>query len=153
MKKIIRILVSIVLPVVLLSSCASYKDIRIVSAGLSRISPLSSPIEATISYEVDNPAGKLELTGINGTINYDGAPLMTFTASDVILPRHSVSSGEIAIQALPAEGVGIFQLLRVIKAQDLNKITIDAGTDVKTGIGIKKRREIKGLCPATLTGK
>ncbi len=133
MKKIIAFL----LTVLCLASCASYRDIKINSANLEKISVIGAPLGATLAVEIDNPTVSLKFTDISGVIKISGESALTFTCDPFTLKGKSCEVYHLNLSAALERGFGLQSVLKILQAQDLENVTADVSVTAKDPIGIK----------------
>jgi hypothetical protein len=133
MKKYIAILLAFLC----LTSCASYRDIKINSVELEKVSVIGAPLGATLAVEIDNPTVTLKFTDISGVIKVSGETALTFTCDPFTLKGHSCQTYHLDLSAALERGFGLSNIVRIIQAQDLDGVTADVSVTAKDPIGVK----------------
>ena len=77
--------------------------------------------------------------------------LVHFVTDTLVIPKRSESTVQARVQVFLADGAGVFQLMRVIQAQDLSNLSADVSATVKDFLVIRRRKEILDFKLSELT--
>lgn len=134
------------------SSCAKIDQIRITSGKLEELSPAGlRSMNAVIAVGIDNPSMKFRVSGLSGTIYYDGKALAEYSGDPITIERKSSGTHFIPLTATLADGVSILSIMSLGKNFDMSRITLDATAKVKAK-GITKKIERKNIPLERLAG-
>lgn len=142
MKKFLAILAA----VLCLSACSSYKDIKINSFKLEKISVLGAPLGATVAVEIENPIFGFEVLDCQGVLKLSGDKALNITCEPFYVEGHCTQSYHLDLSGTLEPGFGLSNILRSIQAQDLKNLTLDLVITAKGPLGFKhtkKRSDIK----------
>ncbi|MBQ6243327.1 MAG: hypothetical protein IJK55_01255 [Bacteroidales bacterium] len=150
-------LLVLLLASLLLAGCkkASYKDIAITSARIVSIVPEGlTGVSALLEVEVHNPAGALELTGLEGLARYRGQEALTMTAEPVSVAARSDQTIRIPIQGRLADGFNPFQLLGMVSSGfNYDDVTLSLSGRASLRSGLGKNFELVDIPLGTLLNK
>lgn len=139
MKKFLAIL----LAVLCISSCSSYKDIKINSFKLEKISVVGAPLGATVAVEIENPIVGFEVIDCQGVLKLSGDKVMNIVCEPFYVEGHSTQTYHLDLTGTIEPGFGLSNILKFIQAQDLKNLTLDLVVKAEDPLGFKhtKRRD------------
>ena len=141
-KKYLGIIVTVLTALLCCCSCNPYRKLEVREASIKEVNLFGNPATVVVDLKVYNPSRELEITEIQGSVKSGEQKLVHFVTDTLVLPKRCESNTQARVQIFLADGVGIFQLLRVLQAQDLSDLSIDASATVKDFLGIRRRKEI-----------
>ena len=133
MKRILPLLAATAL---LLSSCASYKDIRITSFEVVSLTPSGlREVDATLRVGIDNPILSFVVEDIEGTLR-DGSDPLAYVVSDQLIVSGKTSKAyEIPVKGRLADSKNILSVLSTISRPDSLKADVSLKVSLRNGIG------------------
>lgn len=146
MKKYLQLTIVILCAALCFNSCASYKDIRITDAQMEQFKPGAGSLGFRFILTIDNPASKLDIHDITGTLKLKGKPVASLTCDNMYLKARSINEVEVNIVGKLYEGLDFTTLFSLTKAQNLRELTVDLDAGCTTGLGLKrviKYRDVK----------
>ena len=141
-KKYIGIIVTALAALLCCSSCNPYRKLEVRDIALKEVNLFANPATIAVDMTVYNPSRELEITEIQGSVKNGEKKLVHFVTDTLVIPKRCESRLQARVQVFLADGVGVFQLLRVLQAQDLSTLSADASATVKDCLGIRRRKEI-----------
>lgn len=141
MKKFALILIS----ALLLCSCSSYRDIKILDVQLEKISVNASPFIMDVAVEIDNPSIGLDLTDISATIHFEDRQVLMVQCEDFKLKGHSRQVYHLELKASLAPGFNLFSALQILQSSKLEDAQLDVRASARDFLGIKHTKEVKNL--------
>jgi len=141
MKKIFAVLLAFLC----LYSCATYKDIKVNSVQVEKVSMFSDPWSATIAVEINNPTMTLNVIEAVGVVKIAGDKALDVVCDPFVLAGHSCQTYQIDLTATIVEGFGISSFMRLFQSQDFSKVTLDLELIVKDPLGIKHTKVMKDI--------
>lgn len=139
-------LVLVSLPLLLMQGCSGYRDIRVDSCTIEKISPVGlKAVDADFVVGVYNPANRISISGISGKVYYDGGELGTFEAPDVTVPGRQASEVEVDVRAALSQSVTLMQIMGMASHFRPEGFTVDISMKIKIKGGIGKKVVLKGL--------
>ena len=141
-KKYIGIIVTALAALLCCSSCNPYRKLEVRDIALKEVNLFANPATIAVDMTVYNPSRELEITEIQGSVKHGEKKLVHFVTDTLVIPKRCESHLQARVQVFLADGVGVFQLLRVLQAQDLSTLSADASATVKDCLGIRRRKEI-----------
>ena len=141
-KKYIGIIVGALAALLCCSSCNPYRKLEVRDIALKEVNIFSNPASVVVDMTVYNPSRELEITEIQGSVKNGEKKLVHFVTDTLVIPKRCESQLQARVQVFLADGVGVFQLMRVIQAQDLSELSADASATVKDFLGIRRHKEI-----------
>lgn len=136
----------------LMGACTSVNDRISLLGGSMENVRIGSPVEATLSLNIVNHRGKVDISDISGRVNMGEKPIAYICAEPVIIPARDTSEVKVGIQASLAEGVGALTLMRMVSAGDIKDCTLDLDFTVRDFLGIKHRKKMHEVSLGKLIG-
>ena len=129
-----------------LCGCSKYKQIRPVSAQLESISPQGfRTITAVVALEVDNPAGQLTLSEIEGVISHSGKVFGKVTVDPFILEARSLKTYHLHAVLNLSGDVNLLDIMSLLKSNVLEECTADLYAKATLKAGASKKMAYEGL--------
>ncbi len=126
-------------------SCTGYKDIKINSVQLEKVSLIGAPLGASIAIEIENPTVTLKITDISGVVKVAGEEAFDFTLEPFTLKGHSTQVYHLDISASLKSGFGIYSVLRIVQSSNPDDVKVDVSVTARDPLGIKHVKEKKDL--------
>ena len=122
------------------ASCgvSKVKDIRINSFDVKYVTPTSArSLDAVLLLGIHNPAMSIVVSGLEGTIKYDGREIAVVQAGTIPLEKKSDKVYEIPCTASLVDGVSLLTLFPIFAAQSPQDLSADVHLRValKSGAG------------------
>ncbi len=131
------------------TGCANLKDIRNISIRSFNVRSLSikglDTAAAVLEVGVDNPAGNIEVTGIEGTAYREGKVLGTFRIEPFSVEGRTSCTVEAACTLGLAPSVSPLALMSMASDFDISQYTVDINLQAKVGKGPKKKLSVKDI--------
>lgn len=129
-----------------ITSCACYKDIKINSVELEKVSIFGDPkLSGILAVEIDNPTMTLKVSDIIGVVKIAGVEAVHVTCEPFILEGRSCQVYLLNVSAKLESGFGISKIMKILQSGDLENITADVSVTVRDPLGIKHKRERKDI--------
>ena len=132
----IRLITALVL-CLLATGCRALRNvdkIAVTSVGIQSVNPTSSrSAEAVLLLEIDNPSLSFTASDINGTIQYKGKQMGSFTAGTLPVIGRTKQVYELPCTARLAENVSVLEIMRLMAQQSLDGATADVDVHVNIG--------------------
>ena len=132
----IRLITALVL-CLLATGCRALRNvdkIAVTSVGIQSVNPTSSrSAEAVLLLEIDNPSLSFTASDINGTIQYKGKQMGSFTAGTLPVIGRTKQVYELPCTARLAENVSVLEIMRLMAQQSLEGATADVDVHVDIG--------------------
>ena len=132
----IRLITALVL-CLLATGCRALRNvdkIAVTSVGVQAVNPTSSrSAEAVLLLEIDNPSLSFTASDINGTIQYKGKQMGSFTAGKLPVIGRTKQVYELPCTARLAENVSVLEIMRLMVQQSLESATADVDVHVNIG--------------------
>lgn len=132
----IRLITALVL-CLLATGCRALRNvdkIAVTSVGIQSVNPTSSrSAEAVLLLEIDNPSLLFTASDINGTIQYKGKQMGSFTAGTLPVIGRTKQVYELPCTARLAENVSVLEIMRLMAQQSLEGATADVDVHVNIG--------------------
>lgn len=145
MKKYLQLTIVILCAALCFNSCASYKDIRITDAQMEQFKPGAGSLGFRFILTIDNPASKLDIHDITGTLKLKGKPVASLTCNDIYLKARSENEVEVSIVGKLLDGLDFNTLFSLTKAQNLKELTLDLDAGCVIGLGIKRQMKYRDV--------
>ena len=130
---------------VTMSGCKKYEKIRIVSATVESVNMKGlRAAETVLSVRIDNPAGKVVLEDVKGTLKHSGKILGSVTLVPFTLEPRTVSDYRVAAMLELDGSVGLMSLMSFMNVRKLKECTVDISAQGKVA-GIKAKKEYKDI--------
>ena len=129
-----------------LCGCSKYKQIRPVSAELESIVPGGfRSVSATLAVEIDNPAGQVRLSEIEGIVSRSGKVFGRVAVDPFILEARSLEKYRLnAVLSLDGD-VTLIDVMSLLKGKAVEEITVDLHAKVSLKGGASKRVALEDL--------
>lgn len=131
--------------VLCLASCVNFKDIKINSVRLEKVSVVGAPLGAVLAVEIDNPGFALRNVEISGMAKFSGEDALAIGLEPFDIKGHACELYHITINGELEDGFSLINIVRVVQTQDLSGVTLDLDVVVKDPIGIKHKKELKDI--------
>lgn len=135
------------LAVLLLSiaGCRKYEQIRILSGEVEslKMNGLRSA-DVILKVEVANPAGRIVLEDVKGTLKYFGKVLGKVSLAPFELRPRSTEEYLVEVRVSLDRGVGLMELMNMMNADRLMECKVDISAKGKSA-GVKIKREYKDI--------
>lgn len=126
-------------------SCTGYKDIKINSVQLEKVSLISAPLGASVAIEIENPTVTLKITDISGVVKVAGEEAFDFSLEPFTLKGHSTQVYHLDISASLKSGFGIYSVMRIVQSSNPDDVKVDVKVTARDPLGIKHVKEKKDL--------
>lgn len=136
----------------LMGACASVNDRISLLGGSMENVRIGNPVKATLSLNIANHRGKVDISDISGRVNMGEKPIAHLYAEPIVIPARDTSEVEVGIQASLAEGVGALSLMRIVSGWDIEDCTLDLDFTVRDFLGIKHRKKMHKVSLSKLIG-
>ena len=129
-----------------LCGCSKYKQIRPVSANLESISPQGfRSVAAVVALEIDNPAGQVTLSEIEGQIVRSGKVFGKVAVDPFILEARSLKTYHLRAEINLGEDVNLLDVMSLLKTNVLEEFTVDLYARATLKAGASKKMAYEGL--------
>lgn len=148
MKALYKWLMVLVAALVALTSCgiSKIKDISLQSVGVKYITPTSTrSLQGVLVLGIDNPAMSLNLTDVEGEVQYKGKPIAVFTTGELPLEGKSVREYELPCTVTLAEGASLLDLAMIAARRSTEGLTADVQLHAALKNGLGKDLQFKAL--------
>lgn len=126
-------------------SCTGYKDIKINSVQVEKVSLIGAPLGASIALEVENPTVTLKITDVSGVVKVAGEEVLDFTLEPFTLKGHSTQVYHLDLSASLKSGFGIYNVLRIVQSSNPEDVKVDVSVTARDPLGIKHVKDKKDL--------
>ena len=141
MKKLLERLALVLLftSVMCLSGCGDVRDIKVTSVNIENIS-LNGLRGANIDLAVgiDNPAFRVELSEIEGSLKLSGKVLGRMTMAPFVLHARSTEIYHLKSTVNIEQGVTLRELMALTDMETLNRCTVDVSVRATLKSGVSK---------------
>ena len=122
------------------------KDISLQSVGVKYITPTSSrSLQGVLVLGIDNPAMTLNLTNVEGQVQYKGKPIAVFTTGELPLEGKSTRQYELPCTVTLAEGASLLDLVMIAARRSTEGLTADVQLHAALKNGLGKDLQFKEL--------
>ena len=129
-----------------LCGCSKYKQIRPVSANVESISPQGfRTVAAVVALEIDNPAGQVTLSEIEGQIVRSGKVFGKVAVDPFILEARSLKTYHLRAEINLGEDVNLLDVMSLLKTNVLEEFTVDLYARATLKAGASKKMAYEGL--------
>lgn len=135
----------IIAAILTFTSCATYKDIKINSLKVEKLTLLSSSPSATLAVEIDNPIGDLKIVAMSAVLKVSGENAMQITCSPFELRGRSCDTYSLDVTGTIDPEFSMAKIVKIAQAQDLKNIKIDIVATAKNCIGLKYTKVLKDI--------
>ena len=134
------VVLALVSAIFLLGGCQKIKDIRVTSAKIESLSIRGlRGADIALAIGVDNPAGQIDLSEIEGELKHSGKVLGRVAVAPVILKPKTQETYHIEATVSIAEGAGLRDLMMFTDLKKLGECMVDVSAVAKIkGAGKKK---------------
>lgn len=136
----------------LMGACASVNDRISLLGGSMENVRIGNPVKATLSLNIVNHRGKVDISDISGRINMGEKPIAYLYAEPIVIPARDTSEVKVGIQASLAESVSALSLMRIVSGWDIEDCTLDLDFTVRDFLGIKHRKKMHEVSLSKLIG-
>lgn len=125
--------------VMCLTGCGDVRDIKVTSVDIENIS-LNGFRGANVDLAVgiDNPAFRVELSEIEGSLKFSGKVLGRMTMAPFVLHARSTEIYHLKTTATIEQGVTLKELMALADMETLNRCTVDVAARATVRGGISK---------------
>ena len=153
-RKIKTVFFALLLSAAVFSGCSSYRDIRIGTCKVESISPVGlKAVDAGLSIDVYNPAREITVSGISGTVYYEGAEIGFFEAPEVVVPGKTSSKVSFDVRATLSSSLNLIQIMSMASGFKAERLTLDISMTVGVKGGLKKKFDFEKLPVSDFFGK
>lgn len=136
----------------LMGACTPVNDrISLLGGSIENVH-VGNPVKATLSLNIVNRRGKVDIRDISGKVNMGEKPIAYLCAESVVIPARDTSNVKVGIQASLAEGVGTLSVVRMLAGGGIEDCTLDLDFTVRDFLGIKHRKKMHEVPLAKLIG-
>ena len=97
-----------------------------------------------LSVKVENPAGKLILEDVRGTLKHSGKIIGDVTLAPLTLSARTVADYKVSATIELDKGISLIQLMGLMDVRKLKECTVDVSAKGKAS-GIRMKREFKDI--------
>ena len=127
------------------TGCRKYSEVSVVSVKIESVNMKGLRAgEAALTVRIDNPAGKMILEELNGTVKHSGKVLGYFDLDPVTLKPKQADDYGMKVRFELDKDVGVMQMLMFTDTRKLKECTIDFSARGKVA-GLKVKREYKDV--------
>lgn len=139
----------------LVQSCASYKDISVTSFRLVSLAPRGlSAMDALVDVGVHNPAMGFELSDVSGEVKIDGTTYIVLNADRLVVDRKSDKIYSLPVRASLPQGITLFHLFGKFSVVGPDRMSVDVAAKIAMRGGAGKTIRIKDIpVESLLNGK
>ena len=128
------------------SGCRSYKDIKVTTCEVERISPSGlRAVDVQLRVGVDNPILGFRVSDIEGRLLYDGEEMATYVVDPLDIRPRCLDKYEVHAHGTLSDGVSPVRLLVLARNADLSRLTTDVKARVTIRPGVHKTLKFNGL--------
>lgn len=129
----------------LMGACATVNDrISLLDGSIENVH-IGKPVKATLSLNIVNHRGRVDISDISGKVNVGEKPIAYLCAESVTIPARDTSDVKVGIQVSLAEGVGALSLIRILSGGGIEDCTLDLDFTVRDFLGIKHRKKMQEI--------
>jgi len=101
-------------------------------------------VDLTLSLRIDNPAGKIVLEDVHGTLKHFGKVLGRVTLAPLVLHARTVADYKVEARVTLESGLGIRDIMGLMDVRKLQECTFDLSAALKAS-GVKMKKEYKDI--------
>lgn len=145
-KSIILILVLLVFAMSGLTGCKKYEQIRVTSGAVESFSMDGlRALSLDLVVGVDNPAGKVVIQEMEGTLKYFGKVIgKVTTAEPIVLEKDTEAEYDIKARVSLEPGFGVMKVMSLMNNGKLEECTVDVSVVGKVS-GVKMKRNFNDI--------
>ncbi len=129
-----------------LCGCSKFKQIRPVSAELESVVPSGlRSVAATVAVEIDNPAGQVRLSEIEGVISHSGKVFGRVAVDPFILEARSLETYSLHAVLTLDGNVNLLDVMSLLKGNIIEECTVDLSAKASLKGGASKRLAVENL--------
>lgn len=118
------------------SGLSKVKDIKVTSCGLESYSLKGlRSVDAVLAVGIDNPTFAFTVTGVSGTVKYNGEDFATYTADTISVDKKCSKVYDLPCTATLSDGVSLMKMMQIVKKGNLEGFTTDVTATVKLKSG------------------
>lgn len=136
----------------LMGACTPVNDRVSLLGGSIENVHIGNPVKATLSLNIVNRRGKVDISDISGKVNMGEKPIACLCAESVVIPARDTSDVKVEIKASLAEGVGALSAMRMLTGGRIEEYTLDLDFTVRDFLGIKHHRKMHEVPLTKLIG-
>lgn len=127
------------------TGCKSYEQIKIVSGKMESLNMNGlRAADLVFTVEVENPAGKVIIEDVVGTLKHSGKVLGNVTLAPLTLEARTTAEYKVNALVELDKSVSFMNLMNFMDVKKLNECTIDLSAKGKAA-GIKIKKEYKDI--------
>lgn len=143
MKRVIAVLAFAAL---FLTSCASYKDIKVTSVEVVSLSPNGlKEVDALIRVGIDNPIISFAVKDVEGILRDGDTPVAYFITDQLTVDGKTTKVYDIPVKGRLSEDSNIMKLLEIATRRDFSSLKADVQARVSLRNGIGKTININDI--------
>ncbi len=128
-----------------LSGCGRYEQIRVVSGKVESLNINGfKTVDIVLSLRVDNPAGKVVLQDVHGSLKHFGKVLGRVTLTPLALHARTVADYRVEACVTLESGIGIRDIMGLMDVRKLQECAFDLSVTGKAS-GVKIKKEYKDI--------
>lgn len=122
-----------------LTSCGNFKDIKVNSANIEKISPYGlRGVDVAFAVEVDNPASQIKLSDMEATLKHSGKVIGKVTVDPFTMKKRSVEVYHLNARVNLGEGVSLYDMVMLMDDKVLGECVVDVTAKGKLKSGLAK---------------
>ena len=125
--------------------CKKYEQIKIHSGKVESLNMNGlRSADLILSVKVENPAGKLILEDVRGTLKHSGKIIGDVTLAPLTLSARTVADYKVSATIELDKGISLIELMGLMDVRKLKECTVDVSAKGKAS-GIRMKREFKDI--------
>lgn len=122
-----------------LTGCGNFKDIKVNSANIEKISPYGlRGVDIAFAIEVDNPASQIKLSDMEATLNHSGKVIGKVTVDPFTMKKRSVEVYHLNARVNLGDGVSLYDMVMLMDDKVLGECLVDVTAKGKLKNGLAK---------------
>lgn len=122
-----------------LTGCGNFKDIKVNSANIEKISPYGlRGVDIAFAIEVDNPASQIKLSDMEATLNHSGKVIGKVTVDPFTMKKRSVEVYHLNARVNLGDGVSLYDMVMLMDDKVLGECLVDVTAKGKLKSGLAK---------------
>ena len=140
------LLLTVISAVFLLGGCQKYKEIEVTSVKMETLNVRGlRGADVVLAVEVDNPAGQISVSEIEGEVKHSGKVLGRVAVAPFVLKPKTQEIYNLEVSLSIAEGASLRDLMMFTDIRKLNECTVDLSAVAKIKGGGKKKLAVKDI--------
>lgn len=141
-----RVIVFLALAALFLTSCASYKDIKVTSVEIVSLSPNGlREVDALLHVGIDNPILSFAVKDVEGVLRDGDTPVAYFVTDQLTVDGKTSKIYDIPVKGRLSESSNIMKLLEFAARRDFSNLKVDVQAHVSLRNGIGKTLNINDI--------